>query len=398
MIDAKPEVYTVSGLNNYIKTLMDQDVSLGALFLSGEISNFKAHSSGHMYMTIKDDKSAIRAVMFRSSASRLKFMPEDGMKIIAFGNVSVFERDGTYQFYITNMQPDGVGSLSIAFEQLKEKLEREGLFDIACKKPLPKYPRAVGVVTSPTGAAFQDICNVLGRRFPMSDIIISPALVQGETAPPSICQALSALDDSGMADVIIVARGGGSIEDLWCFNDERVARAIYACKTPVISGVGHETDFTISDFVADMRAPTPSAAAELAVPDVMAEQDRINSLMLRSRSLVENRVATYRKRLDSIMGRNVMQGPIALINERHLMLDKLVDNMDALLSGRLLVERNRLGVLTSKLDAISPLKVLSRGYAIAEGQNGILKSVDDTKSGDRIKLTLSDGDIDATVN
>lgn len=397
MQDVTPEVYSVAQLNNYVKSLMDYDLTLKALFLVGEISNFKAHSSGHMYMTLKDDKSSIKAVMFRGNASKLKFMPSDGMKIIAFGSVSVFERDGAYQFYIENMQPDGVGSLSIAFEQLKEKLQKEGLFDTSAKKPLPKYPKTVGVVTSPTGAAFQDICNVLGRRWPMARIVISPALVQGETAPRSIVEAIEDLDASGEADVIIVARGGGSIEDLWCFNDERVARAIFDAKTPIISGVGHETDFTIADFVADMRAPTPSAAAEIVVPDVLAERDHIMQLTMRSQKLMLNRISTLRTSLNLLTSRNVMQGPVALINERRLLLDNFVDRMNAAASAKVSGDRSNFVVLASKLDAFSPLKVLSRGYSITEGDKGVIKSVEDVSPGDKISIRLNDGTIRAEV-
>ena len=397
MQDVTPEVYSVAQLNNYVKSLMDYDLTLKALFLVGEISNFKAHSSGHIYMTLKDDKSSIKAVMFRGNASKLKFMPSDGMKIIAFGSVSVFERDGAYQFYIENMQPDGVGSLSIAFEQLKEKLQKEGLFDTSAKKPLPKYPKTVGVVTSPTGAAFQDICNVLGRRWPMSRIVISPALVQGETAPRSIVEAIEDLDASGEADVIIVARGGGSIEDLWCFNDERVARAIFDAKTPIISGVGHETDFTIADFVADMRAPTPSAAAEIVVPDVLAERDHIMQLTMRSQKLMLNRISTLRTSLNLLTSRNVMQGPVALINERRLLLDNFVDRMNAAASAKVSGDRSNFVVLASKLDAFSPLKVLSRGYSITEGDKGVIKSVEDVSPGDKISIRLNDGTIRAEV-
>ena len=397
MQDVTPEVYSVAQLNNYVKSLMDYDLTLKALFLVGEISNFKAHSSGHMYMTLKDDKSSIKAVMFRGNASKLKFMPTDGMKIIAFGSVSVFERDGAYQFYIENMQPDGVGSLSIAFEQLKEKLQKEGLFDTSAKKPLPKYPKTVGVVTSPTGAAFQDICNVLGRRWPMARIVISPALVQGETAPRSIVEAIEDLDASGEADVIIVARGGGSIEDLWCFNDERVARAIFDAKTPIISGVGHETDFTIADFVADMRAPTPSAAAEIVVPDVLAERDHIMQLSMRSQKLMLNRISTLRTSLNLLTSKNVMQGPVALINERRLLLDNFVDRMNAAVSAKVNGDKSNFVVLASKLDAFSPLKVLSRGYSITEGDKGVIKSVEDVSPGDKISIRLNDGTIRAEV-
>ncbi|MCQ2489871.1 MAG: exodeoxyribonuclease VII large subunit [Clostridia bacterium] len=397
MQDVTPEVYSVAQLNNYVKSLMDYDLTLKALFLVGEISNFKAHSSGHMYMTLKDDKSSIKAVMFRGNASKLKFMPSDGMKIIAFGSVSVFERDGAYQFYIENMQPDGVGSLSIAFEQLKEKLQKEGLFDTSAKKPLPKYPKTVGVVTSPTGAAFQDICNVLGRRWPLARIVISPALVQGETAPRSIVEAIEDLDSSDEADVIIVARGGGSIEDLWCFNDERVARAIFDAKTPIISGVGHETDFTIADFVADMRAPTPSAAAEIVVPDVLAERDHIMQLTMRSQKLMLNRISTLRTSLNLLTSRNVMQGPVALINERRLLLDNFVDRMNAAVSAKVSGDKSNFVVLASKLDAFSPLKVLSRGYSITEGDKGVIKSVEDVSPGDKISIRLNDGTIRAEV-
>lgn len=397
MQDVTPEVYSVAQLNNYVKSLMDYDMTLKALFLVGEISNFKAHSSGHMYMTLKDDKSSIRAVMFRGNASKLKFMPSDGMKIIAFGSVSVFERDGAYQFYIENMQPDGLGSLSIAFEQLKEKLQKEGLFDTSAKKPLPKYPKTVGVVTSPTGAAFQDICNVLGRRWPMARIVISPSLVQGETAPRSIVEAIEDLDASGEADVIIVARGGGSIEDLWCFNDERVARTIFDAKTPIISGVGHETDFTIADFVADMRAPTPSAAAEIVVPDVLAQRDHIMQLSMRSQKLMLNRIGTLRTSLNLLTSRNVMQGSVAFINERRLLLDNNVDRMNAAVIAKVSGEKSNFVVLTSKLDAFSPFKVLSRGYSITEGDKGVIKSVKDVNPGDIINIRLNDGTIRAEV-
>lgn len=295
------------------------------------------------------------------------------------------------------MQPDGVGSLSIAFEQLKEKLQKEGLFDTSAKKPLPKYPKTVGVVTSPTGAAFQDICNVLGRRWPMARIVISPALVQGETAPRSIVEAIEDLDASGEADVIIVARGGGSIEDLWCFNDERVARAIFDAKTPIISGVGHETDFTIADFVADMRAPTPSAAAEIVVPDVLAERDHIMQLTMRSQKLMLNRISTLRTSLNLLTSKNVMQGPVALINERRLLLDNFVDRMNAAVSAKVSGDRSNFVVLASKLDAFSPLKVLSRGYSITEGDKGVIKSVEDVSPGDKISIRLNDGTIRAEV-
>ena len=377
MINVTPEVYSVAQLNNYVKSLMEQDFSLQCVAVEGEISNFKAHSSGHWYLTLKDDKSSIKAVMFRGQNERMryKFVPENGMKVLAVGRVSVFERDGAYQLYINDMMPEGAGALSVTFEQLREKLEKEGLFDEGHKKPLPRFPKTVGVVTAETGAAFQDICKVLKRRWPAAKIILCPSLVQGAEAPASIVSALKKLDQSGLADVIIVGRGGGSQEDLWCFNDESVARAIYAMNTPVISGVGHEPDVTIADYVADRRAPTPSAAAEIAVPDREAELAHLKQLMAKP----------------------VMQGPIALINERRLMLDSLVDRMSMRANRKVSDERNRFTVFTSKLDAFSPLKVLSRGYSITEGPNGVVKSVNDINTGDLINIKLADGTVSAEV-
>ena len=377
MINVTPEVYSVAQLNNYVKSLMEQDFSLQCVAVEGEISNFKAHSSGHWYLTLKDDKSSIKAVMFRGQNERMryKFVPENGMKVLAVGRVSVFERDGAYQLYINDMMPEGAGALSVAFEQLREKLEKEGLFDEGHKKPLPRFPKTVGVVTAETGAAFQDICKVLKRRWPAAKIILCPSLVQGAEAPASIVSALKKLDQSGLADVIIVGRGGGSQEDLWCFNDESVARAIYAMNTPVISGVGHEPDVTIADYVADRRAPTPSAAAEIAVPDREAELAHLKQLMAKP----------------------VMQGPIALINERRLMLGSLVDRMSMRANRKVSDERNRFTVFTSKLDAFSPLKVLSRGYSITEGPNGVVKSVNDINTGDLINIKLADGTVSAEV-
>lgn len=397
MIDAAPEVYTVAGLNNYVKTIIDNDIALNALFMIGEISNFKAHSSGHMYMTLKDKTSAIKAVMFRGDASRLRFMPKDGMNVLVFGRVSVYERDGQYQFYIKNMQPDGIGSLNLAFEQLKEKLGKEGLFDASHKKALPEYPKTIGVVTSETGAAFQDIRNVLSRRWPLARIVISPTQVQGETAAPMIAEALRALDESGEADVIILARGGGSIEDLWCFNDERVARTIYAMNTPLISGVGHEVDYTIADFVADCRAPTPSAAAEVAAPDVQSELSRIKKLELSAERCMVDKLGSYRSKLDSFTQRNVMKGPMGLIDNKRLTLDNYTQKMENLLVSRLDSEKARYSVAVGRLDAFSPLKVLSRGYSIAENKNGVINSIKYVSIDDELKLRVSDGVIKCTV-
>ncbi len=397
MINVTPEVYSVAQLNNYIKALFEQDIPLTCVAVEGEISNFKNHTSGHWYMTLKDDTSAIRAVMFRGQNAHIKFVPENGMKILAVGRVSVYERDGTYQLYINDMMPEGAGALSIAFEQLRAKLEKEGLFSDEHKKPIPKYPKAVGVVTAETGAAFQDICKVLKRRWPAVRVVLSPALVQGSDAPPSIVSAIETLDRSGLCDVMIVGRGGGSIEDLWCFNDESVARAIYACKTPVISGVGHEPDITIADYVADRRAPTPSAAAELAVPDGTAELERLRGLSARMGQLVGNKVQIYRLSLNALTSRNVMQSPLALVNERRLLVDSYTDRISASAGRKVTDERNRFLVLTGKLDAFSPLKVLSRGYSITEGPGGVVKSVSDVSAGDRLTIKLSDGAIGAEV-
>lgn len=394
-----PTALTVGQLNSYIKSVFDGDYKLKNIFLCGEISNFTNHiRTGHFYMTLKDDKAAVKAVMFRSYAQYLKFMPENGMKVLVYGSVSVFERDGQYQLYIENMQPDGLGSLNLAFEQLKERLEKEGLFSNSHKKPLPKYPGVIGVVTSPTGAAFRDICNVLGRRWPLAEIRLCPTQVQGDSAPGQIVSAIRQLDNAGEADVIIVARGGGSIEDLWAFNDERVARAIFDCSIPIVSGVGHETDFTIADFVADLRAPTPSAAAEVVTPDSVSELQRISDMRLRAQRALLSKVNNGRASVDRLMSRNVMQGPVQLINERRLTLDLYIEKLNRLVYSTFDEDKAKLTLAVGKLDAYSPLKVLARGYSIAKTQNGaVVKSVKDVSSGERITLTVSDGEIVSIV-
>ena len=397
MESVSPKVYTVSTLNNYIKDMIDSDITLRELFIVGEISNFKAHSSGHMYMTLKDEKSAIKAVMFKGNASRLKFMPADGMSVIVFGSVSVFQRDGQYQLYIQNMQPDGIGSLTLAFEQLKEKLMKEGLFAAEHKKTLPRYPKTVGVVTSDTAAAFDDIKNVLKRRWPMADILLSPTKVQGEAAVPEIIKAITSLDESGRADVIILARGGGSIEDLWCFNDERVARTIYSCKTPLITGVGHEIDYTIADFVADYRAPTPSAAAEVSVPDIRTELSDISKMRLHIQRTVTNMLNSYKDSLDFIRSKNVLKSPLGLIDERRLILDGYSDRMSSCMTSVFTAQKNRFELEMRRLDAFSPLKVLGRGYAIAEKDGRVIKSINDVSLSDDISLKVADGKISCKV-
>ena len=414
-----PKVLTVGQLNKYIKSVLDSDYHLKNIFLSGEISNFVAHRSGHYYMTLKDANGAVKAVMFRSAASRLKFRPENGMKVIAFGSVSVYEASGQYQFYVENLQPDGLGSLNLAFEQLKEKLQAQGLFNPEYKKPLPKYPMRIGVLTSPTGAAFQDIKNVITRRWPLAEIILAPTLVQGDGAPPQIVHNLYALDDAGV-DVIIVARGGGSIEDLWAFNDERVARAVFDCETPVISGVGHETDFTIVDFVSDFRAPTPSAAAEVCVPDRFEEHEQLLQLQTRMKGLMKTRVDMNRAKVQSLASSNVLKSMQSMINEKRLYLDRCTDRMAACAEKQVQREVNRLGVAeerlhrlgtekvksdrqrlsicAGKLDAYCPLKVLSRGYSITTNEQGnVVQKTADVAVNDKLQILVQDGTVNCLV-
>ena len=419
METARPQMLTVSQLNTYIKSVFDQDYRLRNILVTGEISNFTEARSGHLYMTLKDDKSALKAVMFRGSAVRLKFRPENGMKVIAFGSVSVYEAGGQYQMYLSDLQPDGLGSLNLAFEQLKEKLANEGLFDPARKKPLPVYPKRIGVVTSPTAAAFQDICNVLRRRWPMAEVVLSSTLVQGVDAPAQIASALQLLDRAGV-DVIIAARGGGSMEDLWAFNDEAVARTVAACETPVVSGVGHETDFTIIDFVSDLRAPTPSAAAELCTPDWFEESDRVLAFGNHMRSLLQNRLNGERTRLQNLETSNVLRSFDSLVNEKRLKIDQLTERMgryvaeqtrregmrldraairlDHAMTDRVNAERSRLSKAAAKMEAFDPFAVLARGYSIAETDEGkLVKTVGDVRKNDKLTVRVSDGTIHAVV-
>lgn len=393
-----PSALTVSQVNTYIKSLIDEDINLKAVIISGEISNFKNHyRTGHFYMTLKDDKSSIKAVMFSGSNKRLRFMPEDGMQVIAVGRISVFERDGLYQLYIEDMMPDGYGSLNIAFEKLKQKLSDEGLFDSAHKKIIPDCPMRVGVITSPTGAAIEDILNVLSRRFPLAEVIFEGVEVQGINAAPSIVSAIDKLDRLNAADVIIVGRGGGSIEDLWAFNEESVARAIYNCSIPIISAVGHETDFTIADFVADLRAPTPSAAAELAVPDMREHIAYISSMKRFLREYMRNRIENEKNRIKNLTNSKSFMSPKETIKSHRQYLDNLVfaceNNME------LVVKKHRLefSTLVGKLDALSPLKVLSRGYAMVTIDDVVVTSADDVKTGDSVNLCFSDGSVKCEV-
>lgn len=386
-------VLSVSQLNRYIKMNFDADENLANIFISGEISNFTNHyRTGHLYFTLKDDSAAVRAVMFNSSAKRLKFMPEDGMKVIARGRVSVYEASGQYQLYVDDMQPDGVGALNLAYEQLKEKLQKEGLFSELHKKPLPPYPEKVGVITSPTGAAVRDIINVLGRRFPYAEIVFCPVLVQGEGAHLQLTDAVNLFNSERAADVIIIGRGGGSIEDLWEFNDEGLARAVYNSDIPVISAVGHETDFTICDFVADMRAPTPSAAAELAVPDANELQYALSALKNRMFLNVSSGIADRRSRLEYLMSKGALKSPDEMLSNRSQRLDTAFSKMLSSYENRIGGKKVEFISAVTALSKLDPMSVLMRGFAFVSDKNG--KNVYSSQAlakGDKINVRFHDG-------
>ena len=392
------KVITISQLNRYVKTLLEGDRNIAAVMIGGEISNFTNHyKSGHLYMSLKDDNALVRAVMFRGAASKLTFTPENGMKVIVKARVSLYEKDGSYQLYIDAMQPDGVGALQIAYEQLKKKLAAEGLFDEVHKRPLKRYPRTVAVITSPTGAAVRDILNVLGRRYPLARVLFAPVLVQGDGAPPQIVDALARVNAIDEVDAIIVGRGGGSLEELWAFNDERVARAVYASRVPVISAVGHETDFTICDFVADLRAPTPSAAAELAVPDTAALLHRLSSLHEHSEQLLQMALAREGHRLKLLAEKRCLRSPLFYVEERQMRLDLLTQSRAAATTRQTQQAGRRLAADAAKLDALSPLKVLGRGYAIPYKDGAVVGSVADATTGDHLQIRLCDGELRCTV-
>ncbi len=397
MITPTPTVYSVSQLNSYVKGVLDRDENLAHIFVTGEISNYKAHYSGHLYMTVKDETASVKAVMFAGNASKLRFRPENGMKILAFGTVSLFPRDGSYQFYINDMQPDGVGALNIAFEQLKKKLDAEGLFNKEYKKPLPRFPRKVGVVTSATGAAVQDVFNVLKRRFPVAEVVLRPCQVQGEGAAEDIAQAIYEFNNLKGADVLIVGRGGGSIEDLWAFNEEVVARAVFASEIPVISAVGHETDYTICDFVADLRAPTPSAAAECAVPDCYELKSNLIAFQQRLFSLTKNKIDLERGRLNAIEKSGVLRDPLTKVNDNRKELVYLSEKLYGLVNNQIDSNKLKISALAGKLDALSPLNVISRGYALVEKEEKPVTSVKALAVGENILIKLSDGTVKADV-
>lgn len=392
-----PTTMTVTDLNEFIKNMFDSNRILTSVTVKGEISNFVYHRSGHMYFSLKDEGSQIRAVMFRSSASLLKFLPEDGMKVIIHGSVSVYTQGGAYQLYASSMQPDGMGALYLAYEQMKARLEREGLFDKGHKTAIPRFPEKIGVITSPTGAAVRDIINVISRRYPLAAIYLYPALVQGDGAEESLCGALEFFDRSGLSDVVIIGRGGGSIEDLWAFNSEKLARLIYDASVPVISAVGHETDFTICDFVSDLRAPTPSAAAELAVPDIRELCITVDSYSDRLDLALLSVLERGRARLNTITERDVLRYPENIIKERREAVGGLKDDARSFMEDIIKDLSNRMVHSLGKLEALSPLAVLKRGYSVVELGDTIINDPSVLKVGDSISIRTSGGSIDATV-
>lgn len=394
----KPRVLSVSQINFYIKSIIENDGSLQFVLVTGEISNLTVHQrSGHIYLSLKDSNSVISAVMFAGNARRLKFRLENGMKVICRGRISVYEPSGRYQLYIEDMQPDGVGALTLAFEQLKKSLAQKGLFDNAHKKPLPKFPKTIGVITSPTGAAVQDITNIIRRRFPSADIVLAPVLVQGESAPEQLVRAVNKFSASKIADVVIIGRGGGSAEDLWAFNDEQLAYAVYNCETPIISGVGHETDFTICDFVADVRASTPSAAAELAVPD----RQELMSYYFKQKqyisAMLDRKIKTAQLRLENQQRRMSASSPKLKAEQLEKQLSAKSEKLTRFMNIYISDKENKLIAAKGKLDGLNPLNVLNRGYAIAEKDEKIITSSKQLKDGDDFTVILSDGKIKAKV-
>ena len=392
------QVLSVGQINDYIKSRLDNDPGLRNIAIRGELSNYKIYPSGHHYFTIKDGTGAMKCVMFKSAAVRLRFRPENGMQVIAMGSVTVFVRDGVYQLYCTGMVMDGIGDLYAAFEQLKSKLAAQGLFDPAHKKPLPRYPGTIGIVTSSAGAAVHDMLRILRKRYPLTRVRLLPVRVQGAEAPAEIAGAIAYANRHRLADLLIVGRGGGSIEDLWAFNDELVARAIYDSQIPVISAVGHEPDVTISDFVADLRAATPSNAAELAVPDRDALRQTLDEMHNAMAVAMQTKIDRAGERLHNLANRPVLKSPLASFESRRKVLELLENRLVSAQSGVVARSRQRFVAQVSKLDAMSPLKVLTRGYAMASREDGtIVRSVSDVKPNDPIAVRVSDGIIEATV-
>ncbi len=390
---------SVTELNGCIKGLIESDERFFDVYVRGELSNYKIYPSGHHYFTLKDSESSLRCVMFRSSASKLRFRPENGMGVTVRGRISVYTRDGAYQLVSTGIMPEGAGDLQVAFEQLKAKLEAEGLFDEKYKKPLPKFPDRIAIITSSAGAAVHDMLRILGRRWPMTEAVLLPVRVQGVEAPPEIAGAIRYANEFKVADLIITGRGGGSIEDLWAFNDERVARAIFASEIPVISAVGHEPDVTITDYVADRRASTPSNAAEIAVPDWREISDVLSGFEIRADQAMRKKLTRLSDKLETLKNKRVMTDHMVQIEDRRMRLDRLRDELTAAQTDNLSLHHRRYIALASSLDAMSPLRVLSRGYSIASGADGmVVKSVSELSEGEKIRLRLSDGSADCVVD
>ena len=388
---------SVTEINRYIKEKIAGDEALSNIIVKGEISNFKNHYTGHMYFTLKDENSLIKCIMFKTYAQQLNFMPKDGMKVFVLGGVSVFERDGIYQIYVKAMQEDGIGALYRKYEELKKDLETKGLFGQEHKQKIPKMPKVIGVLTSQTGSVIRDIINVSTRRNPNVYIRLLPVPVQGEDAAPKIVKGIKKMNEENLADVLILARGGGSLEDLWPFNEEEVAYAIYESKIPIISAVGHETDFTIADFVADLRAPTPSAAAELAVPDIYEITQKIASFQNRLRLSLNKKLEIMKLRYEKCMSSAVFKDPTRMISDYYLKVDSQIKRLEKVIENKKQTEKEKYVKLVSKLDALSPLKTLTRGYSIIESDNKIVKSVNDLHKGQNIEIRLVDGKKEAQV-
>ena len=388
---------TVSDLNKYMKEKIAEDEYLNNILIKGEISNFKHHYTGHMYFTLKDDNSLIKCIMFKSYTTNLKFVPKDGMSVLAFGTVSVFERDGVYQLYCKGMQEDGMGSLYTAYEQLKEKLDKEGLFKEENKKKLPIMPKIIGVLTSNTGSVIKDIINVSTRRNPNVYIRLYPVPVQGEGAGAKIAEAIKIMNDKKLADVLILARGGGSLEDLWPFNEEIVARAIYNSEIPIVSAVGHETDFSISDFVADLRAPTPSAAAEIVVPNIVNIKQNLDTYNIRLKNSLKKKVEIMKMRYEKCMKSRIYTDPLKIVNDNYLKLDIITKSIINSMNKKMQLSKTEAIKNFSKLDALSPLKTLSRGYSILEKDTRIVKDAQELQKDDIVKIRLINGNKEAKI-
>ena len=387
----------ISEINNYIKSLVDSDTFLNRVYIRGEISNFKNHTRGHLYFTLKDEESRISAVMFSSSASKLLFAPEDGMNVLVTGRISCYPAAGTYQIYVDKMEQDGVGNLYVLFEQLKEKLSKEGLFNDEHKKPIPKYPNRIGIITAPTGAAIKDILSTIKRRYPLCETILFPALVQGEDAKYDIVKQIKEAENHDL-DVLIIGRGGGSIEDLWAFNEEMVARAIYECKIPTISAVGHEIDYTISDFVADLRAPTPTGAAEMAVPTILEMDTILKNYQVRLNKAIKNLVNQKYILLRNIKNSYVLKNPLSLYEIKEQKLDTLIDRLNIGFKNIINFNNIRLSNLINSIESLNPIRTLKRGYTMVSKNEKIITDFNKLKKNDKITIISSDYKIDSTIN